>query len=138
MCERGEDGPAGERHWLLSSPDNEVHHPVVLVQHAEPSTIVCYSVLPEPIEPLRYVAVMEFLTRANYGLIDGNFELDLADGEVRFKTSCRIEADEIGPLLGRVLTFNLAVFAVYRDALDGVAQGALGPVDAINTVEQTK
>ena len=29
--------------------------------------------------------VMEYLTRANYGLRNGNFELDLRDGEVRYK-----------------------------------------------------
>lgn len=30
---------------------------------------------------------MEFLTRANFGVVLGNFEFDLDDGEVRFKTS---------------------------------------------------
>ena len=30
---------------------------------------------------------MEFITRANYGLPIGNFELDLEDGELRYKIS---------------------------------------------------
>ncbi|MDJ1171766.1 hypothetical protein PMG71_20260 [Roseofilum sp. BLCC_M154] len=29
----------------------------------------------------------EFLTKANYGMILGDFELDLTDGELRDKTS---------------------------------------------------
>ena len=31
------------------------------------------------------VNVMEYLTRANYGLRNGNFEMDVNDGEVRYK-----------------------------------------------------
>ena len=30
-------------------------------------------------------AVMEYITRANFGLAMGNFELDLRDGEIRYK-----------------------------------------------------
>lgn len=29
---------------------------------------------------------MRFLTMANYGLINGNFEIDVRDGEIRYKT----------------------------------------------------
>ena len=32
-------------------------------------------------------AINEFLTRANYGLVIGNFELDFDDGSIRYKTS---------------------------------------------------
>ena len=30
--------------------------------------------------------LMKFFTMANYGLINGNFEMDIADGEIRYKT----------------------------------------------------
>lgn len=30
--------------------------------------------------------LMKFLTMANYGLINGNFEMDVSDGEIRYKT----------------------------------------------------
>ena len=36
------------------------------------------------LEPLRKTAA-EFITRANYGLPIGNFEMDFGDGELRFK-----------------------------------------------------
>jgi len=35
--------------------------------------------------------VNEFLTRANYGLNIGNFEMDFQDGEIRFKTAIDVE-----------------------------------------------
>ena len=36
-------------------------------------------------------AVAEYITRANYGLRIGNFEMDYTDGEVRYKSSLDFE-----------------------------------------------
>ena len=38
-------------------------------------------------------AIAEFLTRTNYSMIIGNFELDFADGEIRYKTSIDVQGD---------------------------------------------
>ena len=40
--------------------------------------------------PLAIAAMAEFICRANYGLKNGNFELDCRDGEIRYKihTNC--------------------------------------------------
>lgn len=47
------------------------------------------------VEPDRFAAVSEFITRANYGLRNGNFELDYADGEVRYKVYITSEFGDI-------------------------------------------
>lgn len=52
---------------------------------------VFYSVCPVQVPENRLVAMAEFLSRANYGLIIGNFELDFNDGELRYKTSLDVE-----------------------------------------------
>lgn len=54
-----------------------------------------YSVLNLKVEPDRFAAVSEFITRANYGLRNGNFELDYADGEVRYKVYITSEFGDI-------------------------------------------
>jgi hypothetical protein len=38
---------------------------------------------------------MEFITRANYGAIIGNFEMDISDGEITYKTSLDVEGAEL-------------------------------------------
>ena len=43
-------------------------------------------VLNSVVEEIYYKQVAEYLHRANYGLINGNFEFDFNDGEVRYKT----------------------------------------------------
>lgn len=44
-------------------------------------------------------AVAEFITRANYGLRIGNFEMDYRDGEVRYKSSLDFEGIALSPPL---------------------------------------
>ncbi len=39
------------------------------------------------------MAVAEFITRANFGIVIGNFEIDFSDGEIRYKTSIDVEGD---------------------------------------------
>ena len=46
---------------------------------------------PDEVRP----AVSEYVTRANYGLRIGNFELDYGDGEVRYKSSLNFEGQDL-------------------------------------------
>lgn len=57
----------------------------------EQERFMFYSTLESKVPEDRRIAMAEYLTRANYGLLIGNFEMDFADGEVRFKTSVDIE-----------------------------------------------
>ena len=50
-------------------------------------TVTCYHVVPIKVPEEQRIAVNEFITRANYGLTIGNFEMDFNDGELRYKTN---------------------------------------------------
>lgn len=82
------------------------------------------------------IAGMEFLTRANFGLHIGNFEMDVEDGEVRFKTALDFEGTELTPALFKGL-LNPAVAAMdtYLLGLMAVMSGAKSPADAIRDIE---
>src|SRR3954447_26364575 len=49
-----------------------------------------YSICAIDVPEARRAAVAEFITRVNFGLVTGNFEMDWADGEVRFKTGIEL------------------------------------------------
>lgn len=49
-----------------------------------------FLVLPE-----RRIDVLRFVSRANWGLIVGNFELDMDDGHLRFKSSVDLDGVEL-------------------------------------------
>jgi hypothetical protein len=70
------DGFGANGSWLLVGQAHE---------HLDCACVYC--VLPDRVPEPRRDAVAMLLTRINYGLVIGNFELDLDDGEVRFKAS---------------------------------------------------
>lgn len=61
-------------------------YPMEVVIHLMEDAFVCYCILPTDIPQELYNAVGEYLHRINYGLINGNFELDYTDGAVQYKT----------------------------------------------------
>jgi hypothetical protein len=126
----------GERHWRLTPAAADATRQVVIVVHERSSVLVCYSVAADRVEPAARGAVAELLTMANYGLLEGNFEVDLGDGEVRFKTSAYVaDTRSIAAVVARLINFNVAVFDLYRDALVEVASGRVGPTAALAAVE---
>jgi len=83
------------------------------------------------------IAVAEFITRANYGIRIGNFEMDYSDGEVRYKTSLDFE--------GETLSYNLIRHTIYPAVLTldryipgllSVIYGGMTPFEAIEDIEK--
>lgn len=80
--------------------------------------------------------VMEFLTRANYGLLLGNFEMDLGDGEVRFKCSVDLEGIEFSfPLYQNLLYVSVGMVDRYFPGFQRVVQGSADPAAAVSDIE---
>jgi len=81
-----------------------------------------YSVYPEGIPNARRTASAEYLTRVNFDLPVGNFELSFETGEVRVKTSIDVADDSISVALVRnLITANVVVMNRYLPGLRRVA-----------------
>lgn len=98
--------------------------------------LLMYSYAPVKIDEAQRSAVAEYLTRANYGLHVGNFELDFSDGEVRFKSSLDFE-DETLTFTWLRNTIYPAVHLMnrYFPGLMRVIYGDMNPAEAIASVE---
>jgi hypothetical protein len=97
---------------------------------------IFYSYFPVKVSEERRAAMGEFLTRANYGMIIGNFELDLSDGEVRYKTSIDVEDSELSHALAKHIVYaNVLTMDRYYKGLVAVAGGGMTPVEAIKSIE---
>jgi hypothetical protein len=95
-----------------------------------------YSVAPIKAPEERRPAMAEFITRANYGMIIGNFELDFSDGEVRYKTAIDVEGDELSFALIKSLVYaNVLTMDRYTKGIMAVAFGGVEPAEAIKMVE---
>lgn len=95
-----------------------------------------YSVAPINAPAESHAAVAEYLTRANYGLHVGNFELDYRDGEIRFKTSVDVEgASLVASLVRNLVYLNCLMMDRYLPGLLGVIHAGEAPADAIAKAE---
>jgi len=102
----------------------------------DPEQFVFYSVCPVNTPDSKRLAVAEFLTRANSGMIIGNFEMDFEDGEIRYKTSIDVEDVSLScALIKRLVYANVMMMDAYLPGIMSVIYGDVTPVDAIAQIE---
>jgi len=102
-----------EERWVCYAEAQEEHQRVIF-----------YSACPFNIPSEQRLAAAEFITRVNYGLIIGNFELDLDDGELRFKTSLDVKGATLTPaLVERAVVPNLHAMNTYLAGLMAIVGG---------------
>ncbi len=53
----------------------------------EDKIVIIYTILGSLVEPERRNRIAQLLTRVNFGIRIGNFEMDYDDGQIRYKTS---------------------------------------------------
>ncbi|MBR2784175.1 MAG: YbjN domain-containing protein [Firmicutes bacterium] len=81
--------------------------------------------------------VAEFITRANYGLTFGNFEMDFEDGEIRYKMTVDCENQVPGyDVLDRMVVMPPLMFQRYGDGLLAVMFGFSEPKEAVEKSEE--
>jgi hypothetical protein len=99
---------------------------------------IFYSICPVVAPENKRSAVAEFITRANYSMIIGNFEMDFDDGEIRYKTSIDIDGDELTQdIIKRLVYANVTMMDEYLPGIINVIEKDVSPVDAIGSIEQT-
>ena len=98
--------------------------------------VIVYSQLPTRVPPERRAAIAELITRLNYALPLGNLELDLTDGEVRFRASIDSAGVELDPsLIRNLLHANVTVTDRCLPAIEAVAAGRSEPAAAVALAE---
>ena len=95
-----------------------------------------FSILPSNVPEEKRPIIAEFITRANYGLVIGNFEMDYNDGEVRYKTSIDVEGGELSPkMIENMMQANLMTMDRYFPGLMSVLYGGRDPAESIAEIE---
>ncbi len=98
--------------------------------------MVFYTILPTAVPEDKRAVVSEFITRANYAMVIGNFEMDYRDGEVRYKTSADVEGTEIpATFLKNLIYANVIMMDRYLPGIMMVIYGGVSPEEAVAHVE---
>jgi hypothetical protein len=95
-----------------------------------------YVMSPVNVPEDRRARAAEFLTRANWGLRIGNFEMDYSDGQVRYKSSVDFEGFPLeGPMIRNAIYPAVQTMDRYLPGLMTMIYGDAEPADAILKAE---
>ena len=98
----------------------------------EDGPIVFYSHLPFDVPADCLDMVETFVSRANFGILVGNFELDLDEGTVRYKTSVGVRGVEVSDQLLRELVYvNVSTTDRYLGPMRSVVAGEVTVEEAL-------
>lgn len=96
-----------------------------------------YAILNSKVEPDHIIKVAEYLHRANYGMNNGNFEIDYRDGEVRYKTYIDFQGVELSKgFIEESIFVPLIMFERYGKNLIKLMLGDGIPEDLIKDSEK--
>lgn len=129
--------PALVHHFTLQISD-ETHTWGCMVRYFESQQLLAvYSILPFRVPDSHRASFVVSLTQLNYDLVIGNLELDLSDGELRFKTSLDIEVTGLDEgVLGYLLNSNFATTSRLYDTLAQLIEQATPATTLSEAFEQ--
>lgn len=92
---------------------------------------VFHFIFPGYVQESRRAKVAEFITRANWGQIEGNFELNFDTGVVRYKTGIDFSSTELtAPLIRNAILAGMENIEIWARGLERVADGSVEPAQA--------
>lgn len=119
-------------HFLGSNGDYRCYSQIRI----ELEQFIFYAVAGVKVPEERRGQVAEYITRANYGLRIGNFEMDYSDGEIRYKSSLDFEGEHLSVnWLKHAIYPAVQTIDRYMPGIMGVIYGDKSPQDAIKEVE---
>lgn len=105
---------------------------LVLIVDEEQESILCHVQIKRKTPAHKYLDVCEFMNLANYELANGNFEMDSADGEIRYRTFLDLaSAEPTREQIVNLISNGLQSFDMYYPGLMELMYGNLTPEEAI-------
>lgn len=134
---RGDDFCAEQRSYQIDFDDNNGGFVVVAVRvPADVDLLLCYSLYPNDVTVELQACASELVTRLNYGLRLGSFELSLDHGQLRFRSSLDLRGIELTErLLENVLMASINGMIRYLPSIRAVLEEGTSPADAIALVD---
>lgn len=90
----------------------------IAIAREKEQEFIFYSVCPLTPTEENKLAIAELITKINYGLTVGNFDLDFATGTIRYKTSINVKGDYLSyEMIDNLIKTNVAVMDKYLYAI---------------------
>jgi hypothetical protein len=108
------------------------HWQVVAIASDEDDAVLILSLFPQKCPAHRRAPCAELLTRINFGMMMGCFEMDYDSGRIHFKTTLRFARGDLNAaLLDNMVMLNLARMDWILPAIMSVIYAGISPVQAL-------
>lgn len=128
----------GEEGWIRNVEIKEDDHvsQFAFVLNTELSLLAIYVILRLPDARKRMHEFLMALTRANFGLLNGCFELDFDTGEARFRSVLNLRDKKTDTLeVAQLLAVSLTMARTYVPAFQKIIKNKVDPLETIDEIE---
>lgn len=102
------------------------------------SLIECFTMCPLAVSQDRMMSVFELIARINAKLAVGNFDIDIKNGEIRFRTSILLGEGELDyKTIAHLVFMNLGITDTFIPAIASVVCSNMTPEKALETLKNT-
>lgn len=110
---------------------------VILVETNKISVVTTPSFGGDPDDSENMHALAEYVCRANYGLVQGSFQLDFRDGEIRYWSALLTDENSLPSreVLDRVIYVCYMMWERYGEGFLKVNLAGVSPEQAVNEAE---
>jgi hypothetical protein len=99
--------------------------------------LILLAISPNNVPEDKRLVAAEFITRANYGLRIGNFELDMNDGEIRYKVAIDVEGSSLSPqMLRNMIGLGVGTLDRYFPGLMAICFTGQSALEAVQQIEK--
>lgn len=129
------EGDSNTHFFHLSMSDEHGHSWQCTLRFIESIEFLSvYSIFPFTVPESHFATMLAHITHINFDVLNGNFELNLHNGELRFKTALDLEVTGVNSLIiFYLLKSNFAAISQFFDKLETITQMAT-PVDSFQQV----
>lgn len=111
---------------------------LVVEARIETSLFFTYAYLPFSVPEHKKAVMCELFSRINFNLNIGNFEFDMRDGEIRYKTSVDLDGSEITPkMIENMVSTTLSTADDFLPIMMAVIYGDKTPEIALLPPEES-
>ena len=105
----------------------------------EQGRLLVITICPANVPQGRRSAVVELLMRINWKLVLGSFEMDMEDGQIRFRTSIMLSQGGLNEeAITHVVLANLTLMDHHLPDINAVAFGSISPKSALQQVRDSR
>lgn len=130
--------------YMANSEDHSVYmdlygtvgaYQVVVRVNGDARVLLVYGRLPVRIPPGARSAIAETITRANFDLVNGRFDMDYESGDLQFQVTQILSDDSLeDDIIERMIRTTIEMLDTYMPAVLSVVYGNERPQDAIGHI----